>query len=894
MKRIAIIDGNSIMHRAFHAVPTYMMTTDGKHTNAVFGFISMLLKMVDEFSPDAVVCAFDAGIPDFRFEAVGEYKAQRPPMDPNLKEQFPLVEKLLDAMSIPVVKLDGWEGDDILGTLSARGDAEGDESLLVTGDRDIFQLASENTKVVATMKGLSEVKVYGPAEVRERYGVGPELVPDFIALKGDPSDNIPGVPGVGEKTAAKLLNQYGSCEEIVEHVDELKGKTRQNVEQNIDRIFAGRKVATIVRDLDLDIDLEEVEFPCFDPSRVVAAFKELGINSQISKVLALQEDDLDSSEGDGPEEELQIIEGPEAMDALEAFVSDGDGWASILLDASETDSLFESHSRLAVCFGVQVALFKDDVSIDAAISMLLGKGRMVALDAKGAIHRLIPQDSSKPAAIRIGDMDPERMFDLSIAGYLLDSSRSGYSLEYLAEEYLHIVLPTREKPKRGHPQEEFSDEELAKRARAELELMPVLEERLGQDGSADCFHEMEMPLVLVLVELERAGLELDVDRMAELSDQIGSQIGSIKQGIYDAAGEEFNIDSPKQLSGILFDKLGLPPKKKTRTGYSTDASVLESLSDKHPVPGLVLEYRELNKIKNTYLDTLPKQVGDDGRVHTTFNQTVTATGRLSSSDPNLQNIPGRTDLGRQIRTAFVPYSEMRGEDGDPVFLSADYSQIELRLLAHLSGDQGLIDAFRHGSDFHASTAARIFGIEPDEVTPALRSRAKAVNFGIVYGQQAFGLARSLKIPMREAQEMIDRYFDAYPKVKEYLDGLVEQARSCGYVETMYGRKRHVPEVLSTNANQRQAGEREAMNHPMQGTAADIIKLAMVAMEERLHEEGMRSVMVLQIHDELDFSCPASEIDRLSEMVVDVMENIVHLDVPMSVSVSYGPTWADAK
>ncbi len=897
-RRIAVIDGNSLMHRAFHAVPTYMMAPDGTHTNAVFGFVSMLVKMIEEFSPDAVICAFDAGIPQFRFDAIQKYKAQRPPTDPDLKEQFPLIEELLGAMNIPVVKLAGWEGDDILGTLAARGDAQGVETLLVTGDRDAFQLASEHTRIVATKKGLSDVVVYGPDEVKERYGIGPELVPDYIALKGDPSDNIPGVPGIGEKTAAKLLQQYGSAEGIVEHAGELKGKTRTNIEENMDVLFAGRQVATIVRDLDLDIDLDSVEFPSFDPDKLIAGFHKIGINAHVSKLLAMQDAKSGGAGGEAApqveREPLELIAGDAAIEVLKAFCDGDGGWASAWHEVTGTDQLFGSSNKLVVGIGDKACVFDDDDSVREALLALFESCSIVCMDAKELLQVLVPKDSAESACIDVCDVDASRLFDLTLAAYLLDSSRSDYGIEYLAYEYLGERIKAPEKARRGQPQPSLSEDDLVLRVDAMLRLREAMDSKLDEDSSKACYRDIDMPLVPVLVALERAGLEIDVDRMHELSAQLGAKMDELSQQVYDLAGETFNIASPKQLSHILFEKLGLPAKKKTRSGYSTDASVLSSLASKHPVPGLVLEYRELSKIKSTYLDTLPLDLRGDNRIHTTFNQTIAATGRLSSSDPNLQNIPVRTELGRQIRTAFVPYKAMRESSEGAVFLSADYSQIELRLLAQLSGDQGLIDAFRHGSDFHASTAASIFGISVDEVTPDLRSRAKAVNFGIVYGQQAFGLSRSLSIPVKEAQGMIDRYFEAYPDVKVYLDSLIEQARSKGYVETMFGRKRHVPEVLSSNAVQRQAGERVAMNHPMQGSAADIIKMAMVAVARRLHDERLQSVMMLQIHDELDFSCPMDEVEKLSKLVKEEMEGIVSLDVPMSVSVSYGPTWADAK
>ncbi len=906
MTRIAVIDGNSLMHRAFHAVPSYMMTSDGRHTNAVFGFVSMLIKLVNDFEPDGVICAFDAGIPEFRIKAIQRYKAQRPPTDPDLKEQFPMIEELLGVMGIPVVKLAGYEGDDILGTLAAKGDEEGIETYLVTGDRDAFQLASEHTRIVATRVGLSDVKVYGPNEVRERYGIGPELVPDFIALKGDSSDNIPGVPGVGEKTAAKLLAQYGSVEAIIENASELKGKIAKNVAENVDAIEAGKIVATIVRDLDIDIDPAKARFPNFDPNEVVAAFKALEISSHISKVLALQTSTTDGLAVD-TQEELLILEGDEALLAIKEMSSKaspisvlqiaGNGSEQETLQlALDDDDGPESKVILAVCDSERVALVKEsnDLILDLLYELAMGPCKVVSADLKALLHTLYPADSSRESRLEISEINPDKFFDVSIAAYLLDSSSNDYGVERLASDYLGQHLPVPEKPLRGKPARQLSDAEIATRAKAIWDLAPRLISKLEAEGSMNCFRNIEMPLILVLAAMERAGLEIYPRRIHELSDQISDELNEVSSKVFALVGEEFNLSSPKQLSHILFEKLGLPVKKKTHSGYSTDASVLSSLSSLHPVPGLVLEYRELSKIKNTYLDTLPDMVAGDGRIHTTFNQTIAATGRLSSSDPNLQNIPVRTELGRKIRTAFGPYREMANRPDGAVFLSADYSQIELRLLAHLSGDEGLITAFLHGDDFHRSTAARIFGIDEADVTPDLRSRAKAVNFGIVYGQQAFGLSQSLSIPVYEAREMIDRYFDAYPGVRAYLDGLVEYVEEHGWVETFMGRRRYVPEIRSKNPPRRSAAERVAMNHPMQGSAADIIKMAMVSVQRRLLAEKLDSVMMLQIHDELDFSCPKSEIDRLSEIVVAEMSGVAELKVPLVVQVSCGDTWADAK
>ncbi|NGM17017.1 DNA polymerase I [Eggerthellaceae bacterium zg-893] len=874
-KKIAVIDGNSLMHRAFHAVDSPMNTADGTPTNAVFGFMAMFLKFVDLAHPDAVVCAFDAGIPEFRKTAIEGYKAQRPPMDPDLRVQFPIIEDLLESMNVPVVRISGWEGDDILGTIAARDEALGYETLLVTGDRDAFQLASDLTRIVATKRGITDVAVYGPDEVLARYGVTPAQVPDFLGLKGDSSDNIPGVPGVGEKTAAKLLRQYGSLEGLYEHTDELKGKQKERIEENRDAAFGSRQVATIVRDLDFPLDLEGAAFPSFDSERVKAAFEKVQFNAQLARVLKLAGEEVP------PEKEAALVdapvcEGAQASELLDAALARGER-VSAALGVRSPGELFETQV-CAVGTSQGVGLFEGDEAL-RVLSLLVRTAPFAALDVKELVHAAYPADTSKPAVVSDAELMAMDAFDLGLAAYALNSSVSEYTLAKLAEKHLGGVLPEVEDP----------TDALVQQAAAAFALVEPLTRALADDGSDAAYFDIDLPLVAVLAIMERTGAAIDSQRMRKLDDYASGEIAGLAEQIYALAGETFNIDSPKQLAAILFDKLGLPPLKKNQRGYSTDATVLTELAKDHEIPGLVIRYRELSKIKKTYIDTLPKTAAaaGDGRLHTTFHETVTSTGRLSSSDPNLQNIPVRTDFGRQIRDCFVPL-----RDGDE-FVSADYSQIELRLLAHLSQDEKLLEAFNSGADFHAATASHVFGIPLEGVTPEMRSRAKAVNFGIVYGQQAFGLSQSLGIPFQEAKEMIERYFEAYPGVRTFLDDTVEHARQRGFAETMFGRKRHIPELKSRNANQRGFGERTAMNHPMQGSAADIIKKAMREVQQRLMDEGFQAKLMLQVHDELDFSCPTEEVERLSAMVREVMMSVASCDVELEVDVGVGPTWADA-
>lgn len=872
-KKIAVIDGNSLMHRAYHAVPPTMNAPDGRPTNAVFGFLAMLLKFIDIANPDALICAFDAGRPAFRMEAIKQYKAQRPPMDDDLKVQFPIIEELLEAMNVPVVRIKGWEGDDVLGTIAARDEALGYETLLVTGDKDAYQLATPKTRIVTTKKGITDVAIYGPEEVLDRYGVTPAQVPDFLGLKGDSSDNIPGVPGIGEKGAAKLLQQYGSLEGLYEHIDELKGKQKERIVENRDAAFASREVATIVCDLDFPLDLEACSFPSFDSDVVTEAFRKVQFNAHLNRVLKLVGKEAEKRVA--PLAIEPVLKGADAVALVDAAIERGET-VGVSVVEPEQISLFSGGAQCAFGTSEGTALLEDEEGL-AVLARVVRQGSFAALDVKRTLHSIYPADTAERALVDDDDLMRMRAFDLSLAGYVLNSSVSQYTYDVLLDAYCEGVLPeTKDEASRA-----------AAQAAAARVLVAPLTEGLERDGSTRPYFDIDLPLVAVLTIVERTGALVDCDRLAQLGKSTQEELDDLSARIFDMAGEEFNIDSPKQLSRILFEELGLTPLRKNQRGYSTDAAVLKELEKEHELPAFVLRYRELAKIKSTYIDALPRMRATDGRVHTCFNETVTTTGRLSSSDPNLQNIPVRTDFGRQIRECFVPLGS--GQK----FLSADYSQIELRLLAHLSGDEGLVEAFCSGADFHASTAARVFDVPVDEVTPQLRSRAKAVNFGIVYGQQAFGLSQSLGISFGEAKEMIERYFAAYPRVRAYLDETIAHAKETGYAETMFGRKRHIPELRASNASQRGFGERTAMNHPMQGSAADIIKLAMSEVQRRLMAEGFKARLLLQVHDELDFSVPEEELESLSTLVKGVMEGVAELRVPLDVDVSWGNTWAEA-
>ena len=884
-RTIAVIDGNSLMHRAFHAIMQPMSAPDGRATNALFGFFNMFIKLVESFSPDGVICAFDKGKPAMRMEMLPQYKAQRPPMDPHLREQFPMVKELLAALDVPVVELEGWEGDDILGTVAKMGADEGYEMLLFTGDRDMYQLVNDRIKVVSTKKGVSDVAIMTPESVDDLYhGIRPELVPDFYGLKGDTSDNIPGVPGIGPKRAADLITQYGSLDEVIAHADEIKGKMGENLRAHVDDALVSREVARIRCDAPIELDLDDARFPTFDPQEVMDAFSALGFTGMTRRLVRLGGEDVSVSAAQTLE--VKLLDEAAAAEALEAALRAGAFVGVSVEEATEKKGQLSLEALMVPERAIWVAMPEGvgrfaGIAMKDALVRLFTQGRLAAADVKALLHEVCPADSSKPCLVEAAEVAPERIFDTSVAAYLLDSDRSSYDVEGLAQRYLSAALP------------EATDAlpPAAIHAAALLPLREALAKALAEDGSLALFDEVEMPLLPVLAAMEREGLAIDTDVLAAQSAELGEEIQGMVSRIHEAAGETFNIDSPMQLSHVLFDTLGLPTYglKKTQRGYySTNAKVLEDLAKTSPIVADVLEYRERAKIRNTYLEALPALVAGDGRIHTTFNQTVAATGRLSSSDPNLQNIPTRSELGHRVRQAFAV------APGN-VFLAVDYSQIELRLLAHLSGDENLIAAFNEGADFHAATAARTFGVPVEEVTPELRSRAKAVNFGIVYGQQAFGLAQSLKIGRAEAQEMIDRYYEAYPGVREYLDECVRLAHERGWAVTMYGRKRHIKEFApGANRNLIAYGERTAMNHPMQGTAADIIKIAMIRVARRMREEGFSAKMVLQIHDELDFEVAEAEREALTELVVETMEGVAELSVPLIADASYGRTWAEAK
>ena len=919
MKKIAVIDGNSWTHRAYHAVPPVMKLADGTPTNAVHGFMNMFLSFYEKAQPDAVICAFDAGIPQFRLEAVEQYKAQRKPMDNELRVQFPIIEEMLESMGIPVVKVEGWEGDDVLGTIADKCEKLGFETLLVTGDKDANQLATDLTKIVNMKKGVSDVAILGPAEVKEKYGVNVDQFIDYLALMGDSSDNIPGVPGIGPKSASALLQKYESLEGLYEHIDELKGKQQENIRDNKDAAYVSRTAATISKDVPIDIDLENIAFPNFDQDTVSETFLKFRMRSALSGVLKLigvvpEESSPEDSKAEPSqpspaikkEEKVvlketklvfeNLVEGEDAL-ALSKKLMKGDFAIAIShkQEAPVQTSLFDEEIAskypefknllLGISNNKETAILEGDSAIETLVEITKSNHEVIAENAKAIYEILFDEFISADNFYKLN------FYDVSLAAYLLNSSKSEYSAVDAWQQVFGSLLPTLDiEPEEGEKKTEqsFIDKKnkilqlrLARRAAASFALREFLNKRLSEYDADKIYKDIEIPLTKVLVQMQVVGTKIDRAMLDKLSVKTAKLLEHLKSEILELAGEEFNIDSPKQLSHILFEVLGLPAKKKTKTGYSTDAEVLADLSAIHPLPAKIIEYREYAKLKSTYIDALPALSDKNDIVHTTYNQKVTTTGRLSSSDPNIQNIPTRSEFGNQIRECFLPLQK------DEVFLTADYSQIELRVLAHLSQDKGLIEAFTSGNDFHAHTAANVFGVSVDKVTPDLRRKAKAVNFGIVYGQQAFGLSQSLKISMGEAKQMIDSYFSSYPQVRKYLDRVVEDATLKGYAETMFGRRRYIPELTATNKRFRGFGERTAMNHPMQGSAADIIKIAMIRVSESMRKQSLKSKLMLQVHDELDLSVDKSEIDTVTELVKTEMENAVKLDVPLVVDIATG-------
>lgn len=871
-QKILIIDGSSLMYRAFFALPP-LTTAAGQYTNAVYGFTSMLLKLLAEINPDKAVVALDKGKVTFRNELYADYKGKRQATPPELSVQFPLLQQVLRALGITVLELAGYEADDIIGTLAREAAEAGEAALIVTGDRDALQLVDDRVTVLLTRRGITDVERFDPMAVQEKYSVTPSQVIDLKGLMGDASDNIPGVPGVGEKTGVKLLAQFGSVENLLEHIPEVSGaKLKERLTEHSDLARLSKRLATIDRHVPLDGLASDYTIKP-DTTEVRQLFTELEFKSLLNRFLTqISPETNDESQAAllaAADYEYQVIRSNAECSQLERKIKEQGKFVFFTLWEGKVPDLAPKSVFIALDEQVYQVEKKDMKFI---IDLWEDGGVQKITDDAKPLYQFARENQLTVRSIS---------FDAALAGYLLDPGAASYTMNQLAERYFPEVLAV--------PEEE---EKCAAWSAATLQRFAgSLSEKLEAAALTDLYQNIELPLEAVLAELEVTGISVDREKLTVMSAAIQEKIDWLLTSIYDLAGETFNVNSTKQLGQVLFEKLQLPVIKKTKTGYSTDATVLERLAVEHPHPliAYLLEYRVLTKLKSTYLDGLKPLIHPvTGRIHTTFNQTVTTTGRLSSSEPNLQNIPVRTEEGRKIRSLFVP-----GE-GYQYLMSADYSQIELRVLAHMSADEHLIAAFLHGEDIHAQTAAKVFGVLPEEVTGEMRSRAKAVNFGIVYGISDYGLSRDIHVSRKEAAQYIDSYFALYQGVKELMDRMVEQAHEQGYVTTLFGRRRYLPDINSKNFNLRSFAERTAMNTPIQGTAADIIKKAMIAVQQKLKKEKLVSRVLLQVHDELVLEVTEKEIPEVSRLVKEAMETVVDLKVPLIADVKLGENWALAK
>ncbi|WP_409302114.1 DNA polymerase I [Peribacillus sp. SCS-155] len=875
-KKLVLIDGNSIAYRAFFALPL-LNNEKGVHTNSVYGFAMMLNRILEDEKPSHLLVAFDAGKTTFRHATFKEYKGGRQKTPPELSEQFPFIRELLNAHRIPQYELENYEADDIIGTLSLHAEKEGFEVKVISGDKDLTQLSSPATTVAITKKGITDIEEYTPQHIQEKYGIKPEQIIDMKGLMGDASDNIPGIPGVGEKTALKLIQQFGTVENLIESTGDISGnKLREKVEEHKDLAALSKKLATITREAPVEITVEDTKYLGMDPGKVVSIYKELGFKTLLEKL-----------DEEIPGEEAAVQEDIDFRIVTEVTSDIFAGENGLYIEILE-DNYF--HGEI---LGVSVSNEKGNFFIPAQLALSSASfkewaedemKKKTVYDAKRAIVALKRRD------IQLAGIE----FDVFLASYILNPSEQAVDVAAVAKAQLEISLQPDEVfygkgAKRKVPSEDLLSEHLVRKADAVFKLKEPMITALEENEQYHLLTELEMPLAIILAGMEIQGIKVDVDRLKEMGVELTSRIRSIEEKIHTLAGEEFNINSPKQLGVILFEKLKLPAAKKTKTGYSTSADVLEKLEHQHEIVREILHYRQLGKLQSTYIEGLLKVVHSDTcKVHTRFNQALTQTGRLSSTDPNLQNIPIRLEEGRKIRQAFIP------SEKDWIIFAADYSQIELRVLAHIANDAGLIEAFRDDMDIHTKTAMDVFHVSQEEVTSNMRRHAKAVNFGIVYGISDYGLSQSLGITRKEAGNFIDQYLKSFPGVKEYMSESIQEAKQKGYSTTLLQRRRYIPEITSRNFNVRSFAERTAMNTPIQGSAADIIKLAMINMSERLKEEKMQARLLLQVHDELILEAPKDELEILMKIVPEEMERAIELTVPLKVDYAYGPTWFDAK
>ncbi|MEC1262819.1 DNA polymerase I [Bacillus swezeyi] len=875
-KKLVLVDGNSLAYRAFFALPL-LSNEKGIHTNAVYGFTTILMKMLEEEKPTHMLVAFDAGKTTFRHKTFKEYKGGRQKTPPELSEQLPFIQELLDAYKISRYQLENYEADDIIGTLAKSAEKDGFEVKIFSGDKDLTQLATKETTVAITKKGITDVEYYTPEHVQEKYGLAPRQIIDMKGLMGDASDNIPGVPGVGEKTAIKLLKQFHTVEALLSSIDEVSGKKlKEKLEEFQEQALMSKELATIITEAPLELTLDGLGYEGFDREAVVKLFKDLGFNSLLERL------------GEEPEEtEAEQFEDIE-----------------VTIKTDISDDLFASPAS------VVVEQLGDNYHEAPILGFsIVNENGVFFIPQETAVHsdrfKEWAEDESKKkwvfdakrAAVALRWQGIELKgaeFDVLLAAYIINPGHSYDDVASVAKEH-HLQLVSSDEAvygkgaKQAVPAEKELADHLGRKGKAISLLREKLLDELEKNEQLELFEDLEMPLAHILGEMESIGVQVDVDRLKKMGDELSGKLKEYEEKIHESAGETFNINSPKQLGVILFEKLGLPVIKKTKTGFSTSADVLEKLRDKHVIIEDILHYRQIGKLQSTYVEGLLKVIRKDShKVHTRFNQALTQTGRLSSTDPNLQNIPIRLEEGRKIRQAFVP-----SQKGWLMF-AADYSQIELRVLAHISKDKNLIEAFTNDMDVHTKTAMDVFHVSEEEVTPAMRRQAKAVNFGIVYGISDYGLSQNLGITRKEAAAFIERYFNSFQGVKEYMEETIQEAKQKGYVTTLLSRRRYIPELTSRNFNLRSFAERTAMNTPIQGSAADIIKKAMIQMAEKLKEKDLQAKLLLQVHDELIFEAPEEEIKELEKLVPEVMENALELDVPLKVDCSSGHSWYDAK
>ncbi|HEV2766895.1 MAG TPA: DNA polymerase I [Acidimicrobiales bacterium] len=894
MGPLMLLDGNSLTYRAFFALPTDMATASGQVTNAVFGFTSMLINLLRDHRPEAVAVAWDRPEPTFRHEQVPSYKAQREEAPDILRQQLGLVRRVLESLGIPMIEAPGYEADDIIATLATQARDEGREVIVVTGDRDTYQLVEDPlVKVLYNRRGVSDYVLYDEAGIRERTGVTPADYPQYAALRGDPSDNLPGVPGVGEKTAAKLINTHGGLEGVFAAVDRQTPKLRANLAEHEDRVRQNAEVMVLRRDVPLEVAAADLARRPFDAAAVRELFNFLEFRTLYER-LAEAGEDLELPPADDVDTvECGVSEVSSAADAVELLRRlAADGEDALPVAAAWSGAPGRSPlAGLAVVTSVdpgEAAWVPAEVLADDEVRAALGD--LVAPGGR-PVHTHGAKELLRGLA-RLGVDVRTLDVDTSVAGYLLDPAESSYQLADLLLRYAGVALGISEAPAPEGQLDLNGDgtdaaTEAGRAAVAVARLAPAVISALDAQGLRLLYDEIERPLVRVLARMEDIGVGVDVDYLRGLNQELSAEVARLEHEIHEAAGRPFLVNSTPQLRAVLFDELGLTPHKRTKTGYSTDAASLEKLRGQHPIVELLLRYREVEKLRSTYGEGLIAEVADDGRIHASFNQTVARTGRLSSDRPNLHNIPVRTDEGRRFRRAFVPAPGCE-------LLVADYDQVELRVIAHLAEDPGLIKAFAAGEDIHTATAARVFGVEPDAVGPDQRAKAKMVSYGLAYGMESYGLGQRLGIPTSEAQGILDAYFEAFPSVRAYMEGTVAEARQRGYTETLMGRRRPIPELSSPNVRIRQAGERQAMNAGIQGLAADIFKVALVALDRRIEETGVRSRLVLQVHDEVLLEVPPDERDAMAELVTATMAGACDLSVPLEVSLAFGASWADAK